>query len=702
MGNRHWVVLALLITGVANLGPSCVGQPNLIIQSPTDNHYHDLGPTASANLLLVTGQVVAGNVGTIADIEAHAYLNQELADAYAGGAGAMSGVPVVIDPVTGAFSVEIDIDARTASTGAHEAINTIYIEAFYGAPTLSPRPFRRKAVTVVSGWQAGVWSVFADPGVELRVNEQGGFDALVDTLAANLLANVDIPAQVAPNGFPEQILDQEDVLPSVPGFPLLDGYVTGLTHGPLTVALDAHGAASPTPSVTEVIVEIPSFRIDFVVWDIEPDPSQGIFGTVYCEGYMQGNPLILRSYLDQTPAGANVAVSQTQVVADLQSFNLVITTPDTICANTGLAPALANVVSPQFQADAEAQFVDALDGDAANRPLIEEAVEVALADLQIGQGVGQSLGADLNAEFTSITEDDDGILYLVRTAPVVTAPTACDLDLTLPPYFCPDPGPASYNTPFSLPGIPAAITTTPGGLPFGLGLGMTEPFFGQILRVLTAQGALGGYIEELDQCATPQNGNDPTLTADCLFAGNPTALFITGLAPTDPVRLAYYATTPPVVTGLPFPSGSMAQLAIRGLGFELQQPVPGGLPTTLTSLRISVDAGINMSYDPVADAIDFDLVYCPPADCGVPAGAATALFTNFPNANPVLPVTTSLVEALLNGVSGGPGFLESDILPVLADSLQSFGLPTLAGITLDHLESARAGDSLSLFFDLTP
>lgn len=297
--------------------------------------------------------------------------------------------------------------------------------------------------------------------------------------------------------------------------------------------------------------------------------------------------------------------------------------------------------------------------DANGNTPVAGAVEDALAGVDISGPIGAALGAQLDAPFFQIVEDDTG-LTLGSDVRFVTTCT--------PPLGAPDL-PASYSVtdPF-----PTFGTTTPGGLPFGIGICISTSGMNQLLRAQTECGLLLASITELELF-----GSTSPLTTGVL------AVFIPafGQFPLTPVRIDLAPTFAPVFSGSVGPNGELAELKIGSLIAKVF--LNDGSETLLLQFSIDANVGVNLTLDEVANVLAFQLEQPP----------ASAISVEIQSS--MIATDTAELEAILPSILGF-------VFPSLASALASFPVPTFLDLQLSVVEIERNGEFFSIFADLAP
>ncbi|CAA0078475.1 Uncharacterised protein [Halioglobus japonicus] len=315
-------------------------------------------------------------------------------------------------------------------------------------------------------------------------------------------------------------------------------------------------------------------------------------------------------------------------------------------------------------------FLNSTDGN--NNTPIAAAVESALGGVDVSGSIGQALNAQLDAPFFQVKETTGGITMGSNARFVTnfgTGPGQCN-----PPAGAPDLT-ASYHVPQPFPNFGS---TTPGGTPYEIGMGISSSGFNQLLRSMVECGLLVATITELDLFGT---GVPIPLTAGLLANFIPE---LNGLDPSFPARIAIKPTMAPLITGAPGPAGELALLKIAQLHLKVEVDVTFQGETGVldaAEMMMDADVGIDLTVDESTGSLVFELAAPSPFDVSVKSVE-----------NP-LGANLASVEALLPHVVGS-------FLPALAGGLGGFPLPSFLGLSLDVVEVARNGEMLTIYADL--
>ena len=501
-------------------------------------------------------------------------------------------------------------------------------------------------VVVVAG-ESVVDGDYSSNGVAMRINDRG-FDS-IEPIATTLVA-IDPSTLVSPG---TKVM--EDYCYASLGslcIGTVDVAISGTpppTVGPLAIAIDSQTGA------IEGDISIEDLRVT-----VNLDSTSGI--PIHCELQITVGLTELDGNYGLSPLASQptkVDVTQVGTVTVTASA----TTHQTDCS--GLFGEITESLIGSAIGDVGALFAGGMQDflnqvDGNGNTAIAGAIETALAGVDIAGPVGSGLGIDLDAPFTAINEDPNGITFSANVAATSTsvAPGAPDL---LASYHVDEP-------------FPAFGTTSPiQNLPYGIGLGISTSGFNQLLKSQIEGGLMQSTITEIDL------GTGPIP----LSAGLLAALFtpFNQIPPATPISIRVSPTMAPVLTGNPGPAGELGELRAPHILVSFVQDA--GQPSEQVRLVLAVDAriGLNLAFQP--------------------GGIGFALST--PTANDV---TVALLENPL-GVSEAalqgflPGVL-SGFLPDLASALQSFPLPAFLGLSLSGIEVSRNGEYYAIFADLTP
>ncbi|MEM7436929.1 MAG: hypothetical protein AAF436_17375 [Myxococcota bacterium] len=328
------------------------------------------------------------------------------------------------------------------------------------------------------------------------------------------------------------------------------------------------------------------------------------------------------------------------------------------------APIIGDIIQlflPDIQSTTEngvRDFLNTLDAN-GNTP-VAGAVEDALAGVDISGPIGASLGADLDAPFFQIVEDESGLTLGSDVRFVATC---------TPPAGAPD-----FEASYSLTDpFPTFGPNTPGGLPYGIGICISTSGMNQLLRAQTECGLLLTSISELELF-----GSTNPLTTSVL------ATFIPAFGtfpPATPVRIDLVPKLAPVFSGNVGPGGELGELKIASLSAKVVQD--DGSETVFLQFDIDANVGVNLSVDAAANVLAFELEQPP----------GSAISVNIVSS--AIEADPAQLEAIL------PSIL-AFFFPSLADALASFPVPTFLDLQLDVVEIDRNGEFFSIFADLSP
>ena len=324
---------------------------------------------------------------------------------------------------------------------------------------------------------------------------------------------------------------------------------------------------------------------------------------------------------------------------------------------------------PDIEALFAQGFLDFLQDPDGNGPLdapIAAAIQVVLEGIEISGPIGQGLGVTLDTPIFDIPEDDGGLTIGTDTsvtASVGSGPGQCDAPASAPDLL------ASLHVPNPFPSF---LATTPGGLPYELGICISTSAFNQLLRAQIECGLLQLDLTEFDFGAGPLPLTTGLLT-----------LLIPELAifpPSAPVLLRLRPTLAPVVTGNSGPNGELAEIRIGHLILELHDVTPG-VTQPLLVVAIDFRAGLELLVDSATDQLAPTLTSVAPAD-----------------------VTISIIDNLVQTdeatLQAALPLLLQVALPSLGSSLGGFPVPSFLDLELDPVEISRSGNFMSIFADL--
>jgi hypothetical protein len=324
---------------------------------------------------------------------------------------------------------------------------------------------------------------------------------------------------------------------------------------------------------------------------------------------------------------------------------------------------------PMIQDLVAGGFADNLGDPDGAGPLdspIADAIETALAEISIAGEVGSAVGVNLDAPFTSISENATGIQLQADAdffATTGTGPSDCQ-----PPPFAP-----TLDATYDVPGtFPTLGSTTPGGQPYGLGLGISASGFNQMLGAMTECGLLNQEITEIEL------GGITLPVTPALLAGFDPA-FAT-IPATDSMMIRVRPTAGPFLTANPGPNGETGELMLANLLIDFVQVTSFG---PLNRLTMAVDAplGFELAYDEVNGVL----------------------------APTITPPTAGQVQArvVFNGIDANETGIEAvlaGIFPLMVEGLGSsfaaFPLPSFLGLDIELVDLVRQGGYFVIYANL--
>jgi hypothetical protein len=300
---------------------------------------------------------------------------------------------------------------------------------------------------------------------------------------------------------------------------------------------------------------------------------------------------------------------------------------------------------------------------------IADAIETALANISIAGPIGDALQVNFDSPLFDVAEDDNGITLgsdARITSSIGTGPGQCS-----PPPGAPDLT-ASYHVAETFPAFGA---TTPGGLPYHIGIAISTSAFNQLLKAQIECGLLQTSITQIDL----GNGLQPVTAGSLLILIPQLASF----DPATPMRIDLKPTLAPFMTGNAGPGGELGELRIPQLGIEVHIDDGAHPGDTGLIIRGTIDArtGLDLTFDNATSSLVFSV------------GSATDIQIAFLKNN--IGVNEANVVAVLN-------FLLPTLLPSLGDGLGAFPLPEFFGLSLQAVEVGRTGQFYSVYANLAP
>lgn len=301
---------------------------------------------------------------------------------------------------------------------------------------------------------------------------------------------------------------------------------------------------------------------------------------------------------------------------------------------------------------------------------IADGIETALAGIDIQGQVGSAVGVELDAPIQTIDEQSFGLTL------------SADSSFTANPgggaAQCPNvPGAPDLTGSLSVPSsFPALTGTTPGGQPYDLGLVISQSAFNQLFRALAECGLLNTQITEFDFGGIPV-----PLTAQVLSNFVP-ELLNAPLTPETPMAIRTRPTFAPMTTNNPAPPGSLAELLIPNYVVEFVSNPNTYFQKVQVAVGLDLSIGLDLQFDPATSSLAPVLAQPTPAD--ITARVTSNLVDTDPAA----------IEAVMPTLV--PGFFDS-----LAGGFTSFPVPSLLGLELEVVDTARVGNNFALFADFS-
>jgi hypothetical protein len=284
---------------------------------------------------------------------------------------------------------------------------------------------------------------------------------------------------------------------------------------------------------------------------------------------------------------------------------------------------------------------------------VADAIEAALAQVNIAGPIGDSLGLTLDSTLTAADEDPDGVGLradaLFSSAGV--APEAPDLT-----------GSVAMGDVLGPIG-----STTPDGRPFDVAVGASVAGFDQLLAGETERGLLNVDVTSLD-------GQPLTLKTllDTIGAG--------GLVTDDrPLVISLRPEIAPFVTTAEPPAGALAEMLFHG--YRVTVKTADATNAVLMQLVIDFSTGVDLAVDDEGLAFSFDT-------------PAAENFSSDITSNP-LGLPADVIDQVFQTLS-------PRVFAAVAEVLPRFPLPRFVGLDLAPVQIARASSGFVLFADLVP
>jgi hypothetical protein len=362
--------------------------------------------------------------------------------------------------------------------------------------------------------------------------------------------------------------------------------------------------------------------------------------------YLLGQDPVDPHLLDVNLVGATPTVTLTGVTHDFVGG---------VCSVPGIEQ-IVGLFLPDVQRTMRTALTSLLgdpDGAGPVDAPVAEAVEGALAKLNLAGDIGGSLGLTLDSTLQSVDVDPAGIGLRATGAFTAAAVAPEAPDLTGSVGF---PGDALGPLP----------TASPGGRPFDVAVGASASSFNQLLAGETERGLLNVDVTSL-------GGVPLSLKAlyDLVGAG--------GLVTQDrPLAIALRPEVAPIVTTGPGPGGALGELVLHGYRATIRTTDDNAV---FLELVLDFRTGVGLELTDGGLGFTFD----PPA-----AEDLAVTVTQNPN---------HLPDALVTGVFGQ---VTPQVFASVQDVLPRFPLPGFAGMGLAPVEIGRVSSGFVLFADLVP
>lgn len=554
---------------------------------------------------------------------------------------------------------QFDTDARTFSAvvpvDRDKVFNRIAVELIQGDP---PEVVRTSTVTVIAvdGTTTGPLSEGAlnPEGVVMRLNNTGldQIGPVIESLSSEALNVGDLITSQNP------VLDDECVIEAGSSC-LFKATVNAVEVGFGSFGLDA---AATGPSSVDATIPIEDF---FVEIDMRVRDVANILDFT-CGLELMADSAAISATFDLQPDGDDarlVDVNQAGALSiglDQFSYQFI----SGICDNPILGDIIDGIVGSNLEGLVTDGFATSLGDPDGGGPLdspIAEAIQMALADIAIAGPVGDAIGAMLDAPFSAISEDANGVSLIADAA--ITQPNPLPL--------APDLG-ASFSVLGETP--PAFGEVSPSGLPYGLAFAISTTSLNQMIQALIEGGLL-----QLDLTEIQAPGLGPiSLNVGVLSALIPN--FGDAGDPGDPVEIRIRPRLSPVFTPNPGPSGEQFELKIGALRVEFfVQNGVGSAGTFVLILDVNLATGVDLAF--TENGLEFNLGNPDPESLDAQVVKDS------------LGIDPDALDASLQGILP---FLTGP----LSEAIEAFPIPGLLGLDLDPVELARVDSWVTLFANL--
>lgn len=543
----------------------------------------------------------------------------------------VNGVPADIDGEN--YTADVPLDGAAI-------FNAVLVEARYGSGQVIRE---RRTVVYGDGDHAQVhpegWVL--DDAVGLRVNESS-FAKLGPVIKQ--LTTLDLRA-IAP-----------------PGTVLMDRCLQRLIGCTLYVV--ARTAAVPTIRDFDVTLDSHSGNAQAVVrlYDLhlDIDINARVLGVpVHCDMVVDADRVTIDGRYTLRPDPADPGRVDVNLVGTAPTVGLTGVTHDFTggACSLPLLEQIVGAILPDVQTLMRDNLVRQLgDRDGAG-PLdspVADAIEGAMANIQIAGPIGDALGLELASTLQSVAVDAQGLGFRATGGFSSSGPAPGAPDLT---------GTVGWGDTLGPIGA-----TSPGGNAFDVAVGASASAFNQLLAGETERGLLNVDITQLD-------GRPLTLKSllDLIGAG--------GIITVDtPLVVELRPEVAPVVTTSPGPGGAMGELHLSGYRVRLHG-TGAEEGAVLAELVIDFTTGLDLTF------ADGGLAF------GFAAPAADAFDVTITQ-NP-LAIPPAVIEQLFEQ-------LAPRVFASVQDALPTFPLPEFVGLALQPVEISRLGTGFALFANLAP
>jgi hypothetical protein len=314
--------------------------------------------------------------------------------------------------------------------------------------------------------------------------------------------------------------------------------------------------------------------------------------------------------------------------------------------------------------DALEELLEDPDGTGPDDGPLADAIEDALADVELAAPLGEALEVVLKSPLAGVIADETGVTFVTDTVvQALIGDAGCDAPAGVPDLT------ASLEPESPLPVL--GELTPNGGLPFDVALALNDAALHQGLKAFTECGLLHSDLEELEL-----GGTSFAITAGLLAVIEPA---FRSLPDSLPLTIRVRPMLAPILGAGAGPRGELAALRIADLRVAVIDPLDD-----FEWLALAVDAttGLDFRSDPTTEGLAL-------GTAGALADVEIVVLGNAIGAEEA-PLKDALARLLEDGSIS------------LADELGHFRLPSFLGLALSPIEIVRDTGSATFFFEAIP